>query len=104
MRRGIPNVLMNVDNRSKKIDPHLLPSTRSAIQQYCANGGVISDPCCFGRDPLENYDTKKNIRYETFCSHYSFKSIFCEVSNGCGSSFSSALKFLIDCTFRLAHS
>ena len=94
MRRGIPDVLMSLDNRVKVIDSRLLPSTRSAVEQYSS----------FGRDPLESSNMKKSIRHETFCSQFSFKSLFCDASNGCGSSFRNALKFLIDVTYRLAHS
>ena len=102
MNRGIPNILMRSDNRSKQIDPRLLPSVRSATEQYNAHGGTISEPCSFGIDPLEYSDMKKSIRYETFCSRYSFKSLFCDVSNGCGSSFKEALCYFIDVTYRLA--
>lgn len=104
MKRGIPKVLMELDNRAKRINPQFLPSTTVAVQQYGVNGGTISGPCSFGTDPLETNTWKKMIRYQSFCSRYSFKSLFCEVSNGCGSSFSNALKFLIDVTYRLAHS
>ncbi len=58
MKRGIPNVVMNLDNRAKKINPHLLPSAGSAVQRYQSQGGVISEPCSFGRDPLEINDVK----------------------------------------------
>ena len=101
MQRGVPNALMNLDNRSKKIDSQLLPSTRSAVEQYRVRG-TISEPCSFGFDPLENSTVKRNIRYESFCSRYSFSSLFCEVSNGCGSNFKNAFKFLTDITYRLA--
>lgn len=104
MRRGIPNALMELDNRARKIYPQLLPSTTTAIQQYSLNGGTISDPCCFGIDPLQSSNAKTIIRREAFDSRYSFTSIFSDISNGCGSSFRSALMFLIDVTFRLAHS
>lgn len=101
MKRGIPNVVMNLDNRAKKINPELLPSVEEAVEQY---DGVISQPCSFGTDPLQQCTAKKTIRYDTFCSKYSFKILFCEVSNGCGSTFICALKFLIDITYRLAYS
>lgn len=104
MKRGIPNNVMNLDNRVKTIDPQLLPSARVAVEQYITSGGTISEPCSFGIDPLEDDEVKKNLRVETFCSRYSFMSLFCEVSNGCGSSFSDSLKFLIDITYRLGHS
>ena len=105
IKRGIPNVMMNVNNRAKKIDSRLLPSTDVAIQQYAAvTSGTISEPCSFGTDPLETFSDKKAIRYQSFSSHYSFQTLFFEVSNGCGSSFCSALKYLIDVTYRLAHS
>ena len=99
MKRGIPNVLMRSDNRAKLIDPQLLPSVKSAVEQYSDHGGTISEPCSFGLDPLESNNEKKNIRYQTFCSRYSFKSLFCDVSNGCGSSFKEALHYFIDVTY-----
>lgn len=105
MKRGVPNVLMNLDNRAKKINHQLLPSTDTAMQQYSATtGGTISEPCSFGTDPLEADPRKMMIRYESFCSQFSLNSLFCEASNGCGSSFCNALKFLIDVSYRLSHS
>ena len=104
MRRGIPNVLMELDNRARKICPLLFPSTTMAISQYNMNGSTISDPCYFGTDPLQNYEAKMTIRREVFDSRYTFNSLFSDISCCCGSSFSSALTFLIDVTFRLAHS
>ena len=96
--------MMNSDSRSKKVNSQLVQSTRAAIEEYSAHGGCITELCVFGRDPLEGDNDKRSIRYETFCSRYEFKSLFCEVSNGCGSSFRNALKFLIDISYRLAHS
>ncbi len=55
-------------------------------------------------NPLESNDVKQGIRYETFCSSYSFMSLFCEVSNGSETTFKDALKFVIAVTYRLAHS
>ena len=67
------------------------------------NGGRISEPSVFGIDPLQSRDDMKAIRYTSFCSKFSFKSIFCETANGCGDSFRDALLFFIDVTYRLAH-
>lgn len=99
MKRGVPNRLMNLDNRTKKIAPRLLPRTEEAVQLY---PGTISEPCAFGTDPLESSTSKKNIRFESFCSRYSFEILFGEVSNGCGTSFAKASLLLIDITYRLS--
>ena len=105
MRRGIPNVLMNLDYKAKRIDPRLLPPTDVAMQQYAvATGGSISEPCFFGNDPLEACTLKKTIRFESFCRRFSFEVLFFEVSNGCDLSFRDALKHFIDITYRLSHS
>ena len=96
-------MMMDLDNRAKRIDLDLLPSTAEAVHQYIANGGTISDSCSFGTDLLQDIPSLKAIRLQSFCSHYSFMSLFCEVSNGYGLSFNCALKFLIDITYRLAH-
>lgn len=99
MKRGVPNKLMNLDYRARKVAPTLLPTVEEAVELYPGN---ISEPCSFGVDPLESSILKKNIRYESFCSRYSFQSLFSQVSNGCGSSFAKALIFLIDITYRLS--
>jgi hypothetical protein len=101
MKRGVPNRLMNFDNRTRKIDSTLLPSASEAVDCYPGN---ISEPCGYGVDPLESSVSKQSIRYESFCANYSFQLLFSEVSNGCGSSFAQALLFLIDITYRLSHS
>lgn len=101
MKRGVPDRLMNLDNRAKAINHTLLPTTEEAVGLY---PGTISEPCRFGVDPLESSISKQNIRLESFCSHYSFQILFSEVSHGCGSSFSKALLFLIDMTYRLSSS
>jgi len=104
MIRGVPNRLMNLDNRAKRIDSSLLPMTAEAKAQYNSSGGNISDPFHFGIDPLESSISLKTIRYESFCRRYSFQTLFCEVSNGCGTLFAKALLFLIDTSYRLSHS
>ena len=101
MKRGIPNKLMEFDNRARKIRSTLLPSTSEAVEAYPGN---ISEPCGYGRDPLESSVYKKRVRYESFCSRFSFQLLFSEVSNGCGSSFAEALLFFIDVTYRLTNS
>ena len=95
-------MLMNRDNRAKRIDLCLLPS--EAVSHYTSAGGCLAGPCQFGTDPLELCPTKKDIRLQSFCSKFNFKALFCDVSNGCGSSFSSAFKYFVDVTYRLSHS
>ena len=104
MKRGIPNKLMDADNRTRKVHPSLVPTTEEAVERYRLSGGRISDPCFFGTDPLETNEELKTVRYEAFSSKFSFEFLFCEVTNGCGSSFHNALLFLIDITYRLSHS
>ena len=99
MKRGVPNRLMNLDNRAKKVDPALLSTTEEAVELY---PGTISEPCSFGVDPLKSSISKRNIRLESFCFRYSFETLFSQVSNGYSSSFSDALLFLIDITYRLS--
>ena len=101
MKRGIPNKLMILDNRTRKIDSTLLPSASEAVQRYPGN---ISQPCIYGVDPLASDVSKQSIRYESFCARYSFQLLFSEVSNGCGASFAQALLFFIDITYRLSMS
>ena len=103
MPRGVPNVLMNKDNRAKKVHPGVLPSPDAAVQQYSASGGRISDPLTFGVDPLSGDPAKIAIRKQAFLSKYpSFETIFDGVCNGVFEPFRSALLFLVDITYRLS--
>lgn len=104
MKRGVPNTLMNQDNRTKRIDLRLLPSVQEAVSRYTSAGGCLAGPCQFGTDPLELCPMKKGIRFQSFCSKFNFKALFCDVSNDCGSSFSNAFKYFADITYRLSHS
>ena len=75
-RRGgitahVPNVRMNIDNRSKKIDTQLLPTSSRAVQIYEPNGGRISEMTEFGHDPIANNATKCAIRMQAFTEKYS---------------------------------
>ena len=95
MRRGIPNRLMNVDNRARRIDSSLMPTVEEAVNQYQLTGGRISEPCSFGTDPLEFNNILKEIRYKAFISKFSFQNLFCHVSNGCGESLVMHYSFLL---------
>lgn len=101
-KRGIPDQLMNKDNRAKKISPSLLPQTSIAVQMYRNDGGSISEPTIFGVDPLASDVRKQSIRLQAFLSSYSFEKLFYEVSNDYGHNFKKALKFFIDITYRLS--
>ena len=50
--RGVPNRLMQQDNRARVVILSLLPQTNQAIQLYESSGGRLSDPTSFGSDPL----------------------------------------------------
>ena len=50
--RGVPNVLMHHDKRTRHIPPSLLPSPEEAAQMYRDNVGRLTDPASFGDDPL----------------------------------------------------
>lgn len=82
MRRGIQDTLVNVDNRVQAIDLSLLPTTEEAVERY---GGCISEPCCFGIDPIAS--NMREIRENTFFQHFHLRLFFCEVSNSCKNSF-----------------
>lgn len=93
---------MNKDNRAKKVAPSLLPQTSIAVQMYTNNGGSLSEPTIFGVDPLASDYRKQSLRLQSFSSSYSFEKIFYEVSNGSGITFTKALKYFIDITYRLS--
>ena len=54
MPRGIPNQLMLADNRTKKLDPRVIPLPAEAVRMYEAHGGHITEESHSGQDPLAN--------------------------------------------------
>ena len=90
---------MNKDYRARKIQPNMLPQTRDAIQMY---PGSLSEPAIFGLDPLGSKQAKQDMRLAAFTSSYSFENLFYEVANGNGTTFTRALIFFIDITYRLS--
>ena len=105
MPRHVPDKAMVQDNRVKKINTHLLPTSAHAVQQYRVSGGTISDNSPFGHDPLAMDPRKMQIRDEAFKGRYpSFEVLFHNIANSNPTPFRDALKFYIDVTFRLSRS
>ena len=104
MPRGIPNTLHLQDDRAKKIDPALLPTTSMAVASYEHSGGHITAPRPYGVDPLAANDSKRDIREEAFHQRFSFENIFESAVNGNGTPFVNAFLFYVDVSFRLSHS
>ena len=99
--RGVPNRLMQQDNRARVIAPSLLPSTDQAIRLYERSGGRLSDPTPFGSDPL--HGERREMRDQAFSRRYpSIDSIFHRLVNGDNLPYKQALLFLIDLTRRLS--
>ena len=103
--RGVPNVLMHQDNRTRHIQSSLLPSPDEAAQMYRDNIGRLTDPVSFGNDPLANNDEKKLIRESYFKEKYPcFQQIFHQLVNGVDTPFRHALLLYCDITTRLSRS
>ena len=106
-RRGvdsahIPNVRMSSNNRARKINPHLLPTSSAAVQLYEERGGRLREVSEFGRDPIANNTDKYRIRMQAFTEKYpSFEYIFSSLVNG-NTVPLNALKFYISITYRLS--
>ena len=99
--RGVPNRLMQQDNRARPITPSLLPPTDRAIQLYESNGGRLTDPTPFGTDPLQG--DRREMREQAFNRRYpSIDSIFHRLVNRDNLLLKQALLFLIDVTRRLS--
>ena len=103
-RRGvdsahIPNVRMSSNNRARKINPHLLPTSIAAVQLYEERGGRLREVSEFGQDPIANNTDKYRIRMQAFTEKYpSFEYIFSSLVNGNTVPFKNALKFYISIT------
>ena len=102
--RGIPNQLMLKNNKARMIDPRVIPTSDQAVQLYEQNGGRLTEPVQFGRDPLECDAIKKTIREQAFQEKYpSLDLMFHQLVNGDTTLFQQALKFYISTTHHLSH-
>ncbi len=103
--RGIPNMLMNQNKRTRHIPPSVLPSPDEAAQMYRDNGGRLTDPAQFGNDPRANCNEKKLIRESYFKEKYPcFQRIFHQLVNGEDTPFRHALLSYCDIIRRLSRS
>ena len=102
--RGIPNILMDRDNRARQIPATLLPDPQQAVQMYRDSGGSLTDPASYGDDPLAENDNKKQIRERCFGERFSLETVFHKLVNGDSSPFREAILFYIDVTRRLSSS
>ena len=59
--RGVPNVLMHHDKRTKHIPASLLPSPEEAAHIYRDNVGRLTDPASFGDDPLGKITMTRSV-------------------------------------------
>ncbi len=92
------------DNRSKRINPTLLPDPIPAADMYRSQGGRLTDPEPYGLDPIGGDPVKVYIRLKAFFEKFhSFDSIFNQLVNGRPQMFEEALLFYINVTKRLAH-
>ena len=102
MPRGITNQLMLADNRTKKLDPRVIPSPAEAVRMYEAHGGHITEESHFGKDPLANDAEKCRIREMAYMERYpSFEPAFHNIVNGNDALFMEELLYFIDTTYRL---
>lgn len=105
MPRGVPDILMQQNNKTKKIPPHMLPALDQATEAYRNNSGTLTDPAPYGCDPLEQDADKKRIRVQAFHDRFpSFEDILHNLVNGHSTVFKQALLFYMDVTHRLSHS
>jgi len=92
------------NNKARMIDPRVIPTSDQAVQLYEQNGGRLTEPVQFGRDPLECDAMKKTIREQAFQEKYpSLDLMFHQLVNGDTTLFQQALKFYISTTHRLSH-
>ena len=95
IHRGLPNHLMELNNRAKAISPSQLPTADQAVQMYESSGGRLSNPAHFGSDRL--HGERWEIKDQAFRQRYpSFSSICHSVLNGGSLPFKQALLFMID--------
>lgn len=102
--QGIPNQRVSIDNRAVRIDHTLLWNPAEALEHYRHAGGRITEPACFGIDPILDI-AKTEIRERAFADMYpTFDPIFHALVNGNARPFREGLLFYCDVTFRLSHS
>ena len=97
--RGPPNQRMHHDNRVKRVDPSVVPSSTELIGMY---SGTIAVNSNFGVDPLNDNQEKCNIRLTFVETAFPpFETIFSEAVNGNKTIFMNNLLLFIDITKRL---
>lgn len=80
----------------------LIPSLSEALHLYRTAGGLITEECSFGIDPLHTNPDKQNIRHAAFLNIYQFSNIFGNVVQGDGSTFKDAILFFVNITYCLS--
>ena len=97
--RGIPNYLMESNNQTAKLDPHLIPTPEEAMRQYEAAGGCITHFSSFGVDPIANDDLLIQERSNQFQRRYpTVEPLFHQLVNGDDRPFCDAIHFFIHIT------
>ena len=85
MPRGIPDMLMLTNDRTRRIDITLLPDGEDAAELYRQSG---ERSCLFGIDPIGKNQEMLLIRESSFFEKFnSFSAIFYELVNGDPSKF-----------------
>ena len=103
MPRGIPDMLMLTNDRTRRIDITLLPDGEDAAELYRQSGGQLRDPGLFGIDPIGQNLEMLLIRESSFFEKInSFSAIFYELVNGDPSKFRNGVLYYIDITRRLS--
>ena len=62
----MPNVMMLQDNRTKRLDPVVIPTVNDAVTNYRAQGGHLTDPDELGVDLISLDVDKSRIRQQSF--------------------------------------
>ena len=94
--QGIPNVLMQENNRVAQVDPSRLPSAMAAVEMYEAHDRRLTLFSPYGHDPLADDATAMAQREEKFHERFpDFAPFFYSIVNGNHSMFREGLLHFI---------
>ena len=101
----MPNVMMLQDNRTKRLDPVVIPTVNDAVPTYRAQGGHLTDPDELGVDLISLDVDKSRICQQSFSDKFpSFGVIFDKIVNGQPEMFREGLLYYLSITNRLLNS
>ena len=90
-RGGVPDVLAGRTSRTTPLED--VPSTDQAAALFCHSGGRLTEPACFGYDPLSAIPEAYEERQRRFAEVFDLQEVFSDILSGEVDSFFNAIHY-----------